>query len=102
MSTEIPMGARCTEDLDFVLLTAWPSYRAQLVRLAACEKGAKWKHFEVDIHKALTNLKPWYVKLNPKAYVPTLIYSQENIPICESAEIMKAIDEKWEGTVKLQ
>ena len=50
----------------------------------------------------MTNLEPWYVNLNPKAYVPTLIYGQENTPICESAVIMKAIDEKWDGTVRLQ
>ena len=72
-TTDIPEAAKCTSDLDFTLLTSWPSYRAQLVRLVACEKGAKWKHFEVDIHKVLMNLQPWYIKLNPKAYVPTML-----------------------------
>ena len=98
----IPEGARCTDDLDFVLLTALTSYRSQIVRLAAVEKGAKWKHFAMDIVKANTQLDPWYVKLNPKAYVPTLVYGNLNTSICESAEIMKAIDEKWDGTVRLQ
>ena len=101
MSAEIPIDARCTSDLDFVLLTSWPSYRAQLVRLTAVEKGANWKHFVVDHAGKMTNLEPWYVKLNPNAYVPTLIYGTENTPICESAVIMKAIDEKWQGKVKL-
>jgi hypothetical protein len=50
----------------------------------------------------MTNLEPWYVKLNPKAYVPTLLYGNLNTPICESAEIIKAIDEKWDGAVRLQ
>ena len=89
-------------NIDFVLLTAPPSYRSQIVRLVACEKGAKWKHFFVDIVKALTNLEPWHVQLNPKAYVPTLIYGPDNTPICESAVIMKAIDENWDGKVRLQ
>ena len=102
MSEEIPEGAKCTADLDCVLLTAWPSYRAQIVRLAACEKGLKWKHFLVDIHAEMTNLEPWYVKLNPKAYVPTMLVGVENKPICESANIITYIDKEFEGTCKLQ
>ena len=50
--TEIPEGAKCTDDLDCVLLTAWQSYRSQMVRLAAIEKGCKWKHHLVEIHAA--------------------------------------------------
>jgi len=82
-------------------LTATPTYRGQLVRLAACEKGCKWKHFLMDVVKGMTNLEPWYVKLNPKAYVPTMLVGVENTPICESANIMNYIDREFEGTCKL-
>ena len=95
MSTEIPEDAKCTSDLDCVLLTAWPSYRAQLVRLAACEKGCKWKHYYIDIAGAWTNLDPWYVNLNPKAYVPTMLVGVENTPVCESANIINYIDREF-------
>lgn len=54
MSTDIPDGAKCTSDIECVLLTAWKSYRSQLVRLCAIEKDIKWKHFYVDIHGAQT------------------------------------------------
>ena len=101
MSTDLPEGARCTSDLDCVLLSAWPSYRSQIVRLCAIEKGIKWKHFEVDIHKAMTQFEPWYVNVNPKAYVPTMLVGEANTPVCESADIIKYIDEHFEGKVKL-
>ena len=47
-------------------------------------------------------MEPWYVALNPKAYVPTLIYGKDHTPICESTVIMQQIDDLWEGKVKLQ
>jgi hypothetical protein len=71
-STEIPEGAKITEDLDFVLLTSPMSYFSQIVRLCAAEKGAPWKHFEVN-HMKDEHTAPWYVKLNPKTYVPTML-----------------------------
>jgi glutathione S-transferase len=44
-----------------------------MVRLAAVEKGAKWKEFVVDYAKQ-TNFEPWYMNLNPKFDFPTLLY----------------------------
>ena len=97
----LPNGAELTQDHDLVLMTAWPSYRGQLVRLAACEKGVKWKHFLVDIHSALTQFEPWYINLNPKAYVPTMLVHPNNTPVCESAEIVTRIENDFEGTTSL-
>ena len=56
---EIPDGAVVTVDLDCVLLTSWPSYFSQLVRLAAAEKGLNWKHYNIN-HLACAHLEPWY------------------------------------------
>ena len=102
MSHDIPEEAKCTADLDCVLLTYSGSYRAQLVRLAACEKGINWKHYEVNITSKLDNLEPWYVNLNPGAYVPTMLVGVENKPICESAAIINYIDREFKGKTKLQ
>lgn len=52
----MPEAAKCTADEDIVLLSTWPSYRAQLVHLGACEKGLKWRFFLVDIHKERTQI----------------------------------------------
>ena len=49
--TDIPAEALCTADLDFVLFCAASGYTSQMVRLAAVEKGAKWKEFAVDYGK---------------------------------------------------
>ena len=97
--SEIPEGAKCTDDLDCVLLTSPPSYFSQIARLAASEKGLKWKHFVVD-HLKLENAKPWYVKLNPGAYVPTMLV-KGNKPVCESMDIVKYIDSKFKGKRQL-
>ena len=51
--TEIPEAAKCTDDLDCVLLTTPPSYRAQLVKVTADEAGLRWKPYLVDIHRNL-------------------------------------------------
>ena len=41
------------------------------------------------------------MKLNPKAYVPTMVVGVENKPVCESADIIDYIDEHFTGKVKL-
>ena len=48
----------------------------------------------------MTNLKPWYININPGAYVPTFLV-KDNVPVCESAVIIKYIEEKFEGTACL-
>jgi len=52
-SLDIPEDAKCSEDIDCVLLTSWPSYRSHIVRLTAEEKGLNWRHYYVDIHSKL-------------------------------------------------
>jgi hypothetical protein len=99
METEIPEGAKMTPDLDCVLLTSPMSYFSQIVRLCAVEKGCNWKHFKVD-HTKNEHTAPWYVKLNPKTYVPTMLVAG-NKPICESMEIAKYIDRNFKGKVQL-
>jgi glutathione S-transferase len=69
------------------------------VRLTAVEKGCKWKHFEVN-HVKNEHTAPWYVKLNPKTYVPTMLV-EGNKSVCESMEIAKYIDKNFKGKVQL-
>ena len=42
------------------------------------------------------------MKINPKGYVPTALMGVENLPVCESKDIIALIDEKYEGIRKLQ
>ena len=44
--------------------------------------------------------KTWYLKLNPGAYVPTMLI-RGNIPICESIDIIEYMDNKLDGQNKL-
>ena len=83
-----------------MLLTTPPSYRAQIVKVAAEEAGLKWKPYLVDIHKNMDQYKTWYLKLNPGAYVPTMLI-RGNIPICESIDIIEYMDNKLDGQNKL-
>ena len=96
---DIPLEAQCTEDLDCVILSS-VAYRPQIVRVAAEEAGLKWKHYLIDHSVALDNYKPWYMKLNPNAYVPTMLV-QGNVPVCESIDIIEYMDEHLNGKNKL-
>ena len=100
-TTTIPEAARCTSNEDFVLLMAPTGYTSQLVRLAAVEKGAKWKMFECDFRDQ-TMYKPWHMKINARFDFPTLLYGDQQTSIVDELVIMRAIDEKWPGKVKLQ
>jgi glutathione S-transferase len=59
---------------------------AAKVRLALAEKGLEWTGHYVDILKG-DQFDPAYMKLNPKAVVPTLVHDgfvlQESTVICE-------------------
>jgi glutathione S-transferase len=99
--TQIPEEARCPKDMDFLLLTPASGYTGQLVRLAAVEKGAKWKNYEVHFEKQ-TNYEPWYMALNPTFDFPLLLHGEAQNPFYEPLNIIQKIDEQWEGTVKLQ
>ena len=60
----------------------------------------KWKPYLVDIHGNLDQYKTWYLKLNPGAYVPTMLV-KDNQPVCESINIIEFMDEKLDGKNKL-
>ena len=51
---------------------------AAKVRLTLAEKGVEWKGHYVDILKG-DQFSPDYIKLNPKAVVPTLVH--DGVPI---------------------
>lgn len=55
----------------------------------------------MDCHVKLEHMKPWYFKLNPNGYVPTMLVHPNNTPVCESAHIVKYMEEHFEGNVKL-
>jgi len=59
---------------------------AQKVRMTLFEKGVEWESHEVNLF-ANAQYDPEYLKLNPKAYVPTLIHDghaiRESTLICE-------------------
>ncbi len=59
---------------------------AAKVRLALAEKNIEWENHYVDILKG-DQFDPTYLKLNPKAVVPTLVHDgfvlQESTVICE-------------------
>ena len=95
----MPKGAKCPENYDCVLLGCKEGYRPQLVRLGAEEKGLKYKNFEMTLGK--TNYDPWYVQLNPQAYLPTMVVKPDNQPITESAEIIKYMDDNFHGKKQL-
>ena len=45
---------------------------AQKVRPCLAEKGLKWENKHLDL-RAGEHQQDWYVKLNPRAVVPTLV-----------------------------
>jgi len=65
---------------------------AQKVRLCLAEKGLEWESKHLDL-RAGEHQQPWYVKLNPRAVVPTLIDGDIVIP--ESNVINEYLDERF-------
>jgi glutathione S-transferase len=63
---------------------------AAKVRLALGEKGLAWEGHYLDIHKG-DQFAPEYLKLNPKAVVPTLVHNGR--VIVESTVINEYLDE---------
>ena len=88
MSIERPEEVKqCPSNKDCLILSDWPAYRGQLVRLAACEKNLNWEHFRVDFVGKLAQVEPWYVKMNENAYVPTMLTPDGNV-LAESSKIV--------------
>ncbi len=67
---------------------------AAKVRFALAEKGVEWNSHYLDI-LAGDQFDPEYMKLNPKAVVPTIVHNGQ--VIVESTVICEYIDEAFEG-----
>jgi glutathione S-transferase len=65
---------------------------AQKVRLCLAEKGLKWENKHLDL-RAGEHQQDWYVKLNPRAVVPTLV--DGNVVVPESNVINEYLDERF-------
>ena len=65
---------------------------AQKVRLMLAEKGLEWESRHLDL-RAGEHQKDWYIKLNPRAVVPTLIDGDIVVP--ESNVINEYLDERF-------
>ena len=67
------------------LYHAEPSYYSQVVRLVMEEEGLNYISRETDIHNKQEQTSDWYLKMNPAAVVPTLLWAGK--PVCESKDI---------------
>jgi glutathione S-transferase len=65
---------------------------AQKVRLCLAEKGLQWESRHLDL-RAGEHQQDWYVKLNPRAVVPTLVDGDIVVP--ESNVINEYLDERF-------
>jgi glutathione S-transferase len=65
---------------------------AQKVRLVLAEKGLEWESRHLDL-RAGEHQKDWYIRLNPRAVVPTLIDGDIVVP--ESNIINEYLDERF-------
>jgi glutathione S-transferase len=65
---------------------------AQKVRLCLAEKGLEWENRHLNL-RAGEHQQDWYVKLNPRAVVPTLIDGDIVVP--ESNVINEYLDERF-------
>ena len=63
---------------------------SQKVRYALAEKGLEWKGHHTDLITG-DQTAPEYLKLNPRALVPTLVH--DGIPIIESTVMNEYLDE---------
>jgi glutathione S-transferase len=79
-----------------VVLYGFPgSLCSQKVRVALAEKGVAYEDRFVDIELRLTNYEPWYVRLNPKGVVPTLVHGER--VVTDSARILEYVDGAFAG-----
>jgi glutathione S-transferase len=65
---------------------------AQKVRLCLAEKGLAWDSKHLDL-RAGDHQQDWYLKLNPRAVVPTLVDGESVVP--ESNVINEYLDERF-------
>ncbi len=57
----------------------WSSTCSRKVRICLAEKGIEWSSHHVDIVEKRENTEEWYVDINPKGVVPTLVYNDQII-----------------------
>lgn len=79
---------------EVVLYDHRSSICSQMARLALTEKGVLFRRREVDIMETNEQFEPWYVALNPKAVVPTLVIDGE--VITDTIRIVNRVQE-FEG-----
>lgn len=60
-----------------ILYSAASSYYSMVARLALLEAGAVFSIRRMDIHIAKEQLSQWYMELNPKMTVPTLVNGEQ-------------------------
>lgn len=65
---------------------------SQKVKLVLAEKDLEWKSHLINL-LTFENLQPGYVRMNPKAVVPTLVHDGKII--CDSLAIIRYIDEAF-------
>jgi glutathione S-transferase len=65
---------------------------AQKVRICLAEKGLDWESHHLALRSA-EHQQPWYLKLNPRAVVPTLVHDDK--VITESNVILEYLDESF-------
>jgi glutathione S-transferase len=77
-------------------LYAFPgSLCSQKVRLALAEKGVAYQSRVLDIELRLHNYEPWYLRLNPRGVVPTLLHGDR--VVTDSAAILRYVDRAFDG-----
>ncbi len=87
--------AQGTDDTGVKLYYYPLSLSSQQVRLALAEKGIAYTSQIVDIGRACENYQPWYMRLNPRGVVPTLVHDGECFT--SAARIVSFIDEHFPG-----
>jgi glutathione S-transferase len=80
---------------DLVLYGFPGSLCSQKVRLALAEKEVAYEGRFVDIELRLSNFEPWYLRLNPRGVVPTLVHADR--VVTDSARIVHYVDEAFDG-----
>src|SRR5215204_5652147 len=85
-------ASRGTESMTLALYHNDMSSCAQKVRLMLAEKRLEWESRHLDL-RAGEHQQDWYIKLNPRAVVPTLIDCDIVVP--ESNVINEYLDERF-------
>ena len=68
------------------------SFSSQVVRFVLAEKGIPFKERLMDVGPALQNYDPWYLKINLRGVVPTLV--DDDRIVCDSLRIARYLEGK--------